>query len=257
MTVRVLWVIKGLGPGGAEHLLAAAAESHDRSRFDIECAYVLPWKDHLVARLEAAGVRCHCLSRTRSDVRWPLRLRRLVRSGGWDVVHVHSPAPGSVARLAARTMRSGDRPGLVSTEHNRWETHRLPTRLANRLTSRWDAEAITVTDEVRESMKGPVAGRAVTVRHGIDTAAVAAARADRSASRAEFGIGADEIVVGTVANFRPQKDYPNLLRAARLLADRDVALRVLAVGQGPQEDEIRTVARRARPRRPGDPDRGP
>jgi glycosyltransferase involved in cell wall biosynthesis/GNAT superfamily N-acetyltransferase len=241
MTVRVLWVIKGLGPGGAEHLLLAAAAAHDRSRFHIECAFVLPWKDHLVARLEAARVRCHCLSRTRSDVRWPLRLSQLVRSGDWDVVHVHSPAPGSVARLAARTMPRASRPGLVSTEHNRWETHRLPTRLANRLTSRWDAEAITVTDEVRESMQGPVAELAVTVRHGIDTAAVAAALEERSAARAEFGFGADEIVVGTVANFRPQKDYPNLLRAARLLADRDVPLRVLAVGQGPQEAEIRTL----------------
>jgi L-malate glycosyltransferase len=62
MTVRVLWVIKGLGPGGAERLLVAAAEAHDRARFDIECVYVLPWKDHLAPDLEAAGVPCHCLS---------------------------------------------------------------------------------------------------------------------------------------------------------------------------------------------------
>ena len=35
--VSVLWVVKGLGPGGAEHLLAAAAKVHDRERFRIEC----------------------------------------------------------------------------------------------------------------------------------------------------------------------------------------------------------------------------
>ncbi len=53
MQVRVLWVIKGLGPGGAETLLAAAARAHDGQHFHIECAYVLPYKDHLVGVLEA------------------------------------------------------------------------------------------------------------------------------------------------------------------------------------------------------------
>ncbi|MEO1057642.1 MAG: GNAT family N-acetyltransferase [Actinomycetota bacterium] len=86
-------------------------------------------------------------------------------------------------------------------------------------------------------MCGPVAKRAETLQHGIDVASVAAAAAHRGRIRNELGIGSDELVVGTVANFRPQKDYPNLLQAARLLADRDVPVRLVAVGQGPQESE--------------------
>ena len=238
---RVLWVIKGLGPGGAERLLCAAARAHDHERFHIECAYVLPWKDHLAEELERAGVQTHCLSRKRTDWRWPLRLVELVRDGEWDIVHVHSPLPGSVARLAARTMPKADRPRLVSTEHNRWATHRGPTRWLNRFTSRWDDVSFAVTDEVRDSMTGAVAERAETLQHGIDVEATAKAVADRDAVRGELGIGLDEIVVGTAANFRPQKDYPNLLRAARLLADRDVPVRVVAVGQGPQEAETRQL----------------
>ncbi|MEX2625717.1 MAG: GNAT family N-acetyltransferase [Ilumatobacteraceae bacterium] len=241
MRVRVLWVVKGLGPGGAERLLAAAARAHDGERFEIECAYVLPWKDHLVGELESAGVRTHCLSRRRSDPRWPMRLWSLVRDGAFDVVHVHSPLPGSVARAAARTMPADVRPGIVSTEHNRWETHRPPTRFANRLTGRWDDAALAVTDEVRSSMAGPVAARVTTVRHGIDVAAIATAVEHRAEIRAELGLTPDELAIGTVANFRPQKDYPNLLRAARLLADPDVAVRVVAVGQGPQEAEVRAL----------------
>ena len=151
MSVRVLWVVKGLGPGGAERLLVSAAPRHG-DHVTTECVYVLPWKDHLAGELEAAGVRTHCVSRTRRDLRWPIRLARFVRSGDYDVVHIHSPLPGSVARLAARTMPRGRRPGIVSTEHNRWQTHRLPTRLVNRLTSRWDDAAFAVTDEVRSSM---------------------------------------------------------------------------------------------------------
>jgi glycosyltransferase involved in cell wall biosynthesis/GNAT superfamily N-acetyltransferase len=239
--IRVLWVIKGLGPGGAEHLLVSAAGAHDHEQFDITCAYVLPWKDHLVAALEQAGVRTMCLSRRRVDRLWPRRLAALVRSGEWDVVHVHSPLPGAVARMAARSLPKERRPAVVTTEHNRWETHRLPTRIVNRLTSRWDAAAIAVTDEVRESMGGRVGGRAITLRHGIDTERTAAARAQRADVRAELGLRGDEIVVGTAANFRPQKDYPNLLKAFRLLADRNVPMRLVAVGQGPEEAEMRVL----------------
>ncbi len=241
VAARVLWVIKGLGPGGAERLLVAAARAHHHDRFTIECAFVLPWKDHLVAALEAVGVRTHCLSRRRTDRRWSLRLARLVRSGEWDVVHIHSPLPGAVARLAARTMLKAKRPSVMTTEHNRWETHRLPTRLLNRWTGRWDDIGFAVTDEVRESMGGAAGKRVTTLRHGIDVAGVATARSHRDIVRAELGLKPGEIVVVTAANFRPQKDYPGLLRAARLLADREVPVRIVAIGQGPQEREVRAL----------------
>ena len=241
MPVRVLWVIKGLGPGGAETLLAAAAAAHDRTRFHIECAYVLPYKDHLVGALEATGVTTHCVSNRPADPRWPLALAGLIRHGNWDVVHVHSPLPGSVARLAARTMR-GKRPKVVTTEHNAWGTFGRPTRWLNRVTSRWDDAVVAVSDEARQSMRGRVAKRAATLTHGIDVANARSFAGQRQAVRTELGIGPDEFVIGTVANFRVQKDYPNLLRAARALIDRQVAARFVIVGQGPLEAETRALA---------------
>ena len=239
--VRVLWVVKGLGPGGAERLLCAQAGAHDHDRYEIECAYVLPWKDHLAEELERAGVHTRCLSTTRSDPRWPLRLWKLVRDGGWDVVHVHSPLPGSVARAAVRSMPAAKRPRVVATEHNSWATHRPATQWLNRVTSRWNGDTFAVTAEAKDSMSGAAADRAQVLRHGIDVEGARAALADRDAVRAELGIDPAEVVVGAVANFRPQKDYPNLLQAARLLADRDVPVRIVAVGQGPDEAEVRAL----------------
>lgn len=244
MTVRVLWVIKGLGPGGAERLLVAAAAAHSPERVAIQCAYVLPWKDHLAEDLARAGVNVACLSTKRRDLRWPLRLARLVRSGEFQVVHVHSPLPGSVARLAVRTMPRSVRPAVVATEHNRWRTHRLPTRLLNRFTSRWNAATFAVTDEVRDTMTGRAGRQAITLQHGIDVPAVTAARADRAAVRAELGLADDAVVVATAANFRPQKDYPNLLAAVATLRDRGVRMHLVAVGQGPQEAEVRAECTR-------------
>lgn len=241
MVIRVLWLVKGLGPGGAEHLLAAAADVHDPSRFEIECAFVVPEKDHLAERLEQAGVRCHCLSRQSGDPRWPTRLRRLVVGGDWDVVHAHSPLLAAAGRAAVRSMPRDRRPAFISTEHNEWSSFAAPTRAANRLTSRFDDAVIAVSERTRRSMSADASTRAVVIHHGVDVAAVAEHREARSSVRTELGVDADAFVIGTVANYRSQKDYPNLLRAMRALVDRGVEARLVAVGQGPLAADVESA----------------
>src|SRR5256885_14599853 len=109
--IRVLWLTKGLGPGGAERLLLSFAAIADRERFDLRAAYLLPWKNHLVAQLAALDVPAVCLdSRREVDVRWVHRLRTLVRAARIDVVHVHSPMVAALARPALRTLPRRDRP---------------------------------------------------------------------------------------------------------------------------------------------------
>lgn len=243
MAQRVLWVIKGLGPGGAERLLVDQAAVRDRHRFHVECAYVVSAKSHLVADLERVGVGVRCLSTRRRDPWWPVRLVRLVRRGDWDVVHVHSPLPASCARLAVRLLPRSRRALVVSTEHNQWTTFRYPTRVANRWTSRWDRATIAVTGEVAASMSGRAGRRAEVVRHGIDIAGIRATPHDRPGMRRELALDPDTPTIVTVANFRPQKDYPNLLRAARLLVDRGVRFALVSIGQGPDEAEVRALSR--------------
>jgi glycosyltransferase involved in cell wall biosynthesis len=240
--LRVLWLVKGLGPGGAERLMVAAAGAHDRTAFDLRTAYLLPWKDALVPDLEALDVPCSCLEvRDERDVRWAIRLRQLLTEHPVDVLHAQSPYPAGVARLVARSLPRRIRPALVYTVHNTWTSFSRPTRALNRATYGLDAADVAVSEIVRSTLPTRPRSRTRTVVHGIDLAGVREQRARRAVVRTELGLTPDEFVVGTVANFRAQKDYPNLLAAARLLADRDVPVRIVAVGQGPQEAETRAL----------------
>lgn len=240
---RVLWLVKGLGPGGAEMLLVSSARVADLQRFHFEAAYVLPWKDRLVPRLEALGIATHCLGRRTADLRWVLALRALLVRGRFDVVHLHSPLVAGVARLVVRTLPRSRRPAVVSTEHNTWSSFALPTRLLNALLCLGDAQRFAVSEDVRQSVWPALRGGVQTLVHGVVLEDAAASRDRREAVRRELGVADGEVLIVTVANYRAQKSYPDLLQAAATVLAEQPRARFIAVGQGPLEADI--VARHA------------
>ena len=235
--VRVLHLIKGLGPGGAERLLVSFAEVADPAVATHEVAYLLPVKQHLVPELDRLGVRTHLLAGSRGlgDPRWPLRLRRLAR--GFDVVHLHSPAVAAMARPLLRTLRRA--PALVSTEHNVWSGHSWPTRLANAVTLPFDHERLAVSQQVVDSSWRPWRAKTRVLVHGIPAARLRVDPAERTAARREQGWREDDVVVVVVANLRAQKDYPTLFRAAAAAIAAEPRLRFVSIGQGPLEAALR------------------
>lgn len=241
MQTRVLWLIRGLGPGGAERLLVNQARVRDRSRYAVCVAYEVAAKSHLVPDLEALGVPARLL-----PPRWfasPCALRRLM--AGADIVHVHSPSLAARARLLRLTLPARRRPRLVTTEHNSWGAFRRPTRLANGLTAWLDDARVAVSRAAADSMWRPLRGSTEVIDHGVPLVELARVGTDRDAARERLGVRPDTLLAVTVANFRREKDYPNLLAAAqRAAAALGGRFHLIAVGQGPLEAEIRAEHRR-------------
>lgn len=242
--VRTLLLVKGLGAGGAEALLVQNVRVRDPQRVAYEVAYLLPHKDVLVDDLTAAGVVPTCIGGRRGhDPRWVGRLRRLVVDRGVEVVHAHSPVAAAGARLALRTLPAGRRPALVTTLHNVWPSLHPATRAVEQLTSGLDDAQFSVSTAVHDSLPRGRKRRDRMVEHGIDEERVRAA-ADRAGVRAELGVTADHVVVGTVANLRHTKGHDDLVAAAAALRDHPHLVFVL-VGTGQLEDPItEDVARR-------------
>lgn len=243
----VLWLTKGLGLGGAERLLSLAATHMDATRFRVELAYLLPWKDAFVEQVRAGGVVVHCLhARRTTDPRWVLRLRRLVRSRDLALVHTHSPVPA----VAARVCLGAARPPIVHTEHNIWSRYRWQTLAANAATYGRNDAVIAVSHGVADSVRRPPWAPWLrlppvqVLHHGIDESLVCRGPAARSVARRLLGLAEDEPVVGTVANFTPKKDQRSLLAAMRRLSSSHPRLRLVLIGTGPLEGELRAQARR-------------
>ncbi|MDO5737288.1 MAG: glycosyltransferase, partial [Propionibacteriaceae bacterium] len=235
--VRVLWLVKGLGPGGAEQLLLLSAQIADRERFTYRLCFVRPDKTHLVPEFEASGLAPQRLgTKGKGRLAWVTELRQQL---AWaDVAHVHSPVLASLTRLLSLTLPKKRRPAVVVTEHNEWTSHHRLTRLANGLTAPLDTYRWAVSDQVRETVWPSQRSRTEVLIHGINTSAAAPDSMARKRLRKELGVEDDEVLALTVGNLRRNKDYPNLLAAAKRARDEAPELRFAAVGQGPLEGEV-------------------
>jgi glycosyltransferase involved in cell wall biosynthesis len=236
---RALFLIKGLGRGGAERLLAGTTRYLDRSWLDCEVAYLRPDKPDLVDELRGEGLPIHCLEGGRG-LGWLWRLRRLVAEREVDLVHAHSPYPAIGARMVLPR-----RLPLVYTEHNVWDSYRRATYWGNLLTYTRNDHVFAVSRRVKASLRypGPLRFPAMppieTLYHGYDPA-----RLDERPDgvREALGIPDDAPVVGTVANFKPHKGHRHLLEAADRVRREVPEVRFVLVGQGPLETAIRRQA---------------
>lgn len=240
---RVLWLAKGLGPGGMERLLVNHARFGDRDRFEYRAAYIVERPNSVVPELVRLGVPVTRLDASIAGVPiWPLQLRRLVLSERVDIVHTHSPLPAALARPLLRLGRN--RPQLVYTEHNTWDCYGTATRWANLATYVLDDHQFAVSDDAAASPPARLADRVEVLTHGIDLDAVGAHRMHRDRVRESLGVGPSTTVIATVANLRVEKGYDVLFDAAPVVLRRHRDVVFLCIGQGPLESELR--ARHAR-----------
>lgn len=234
--LRLLLVAKGLDLGGIERVVVDLAVGLRARGVDAEVAVVNSERDRLISTLVDAGVPVHRLGG--SDLIGAgaaRRLARLVRSGDFDVVHVHGPLPAIVARLGA----IGTDVTVITTSHTPWNSLRQVTRALWRASASLDAAAVAVSGAVEASLPRSTRARCSVIPHGVDPARIAVVRPRRSGPVA----GVRPVTAVTVASHRDVKNYPNLLQAVRHAIDAGADLRLVAIGDGPARDAHVALAR--------------
>lgn len=246
---RVLQVITGLEPGGAEEQLRLLVPRL-RAR-GIACDVAAFYNLGAVAdALRDDGVRVLDLESPRlADPRGALRLTGVIRRGGYDVVHTHLFRGGLHGRWAAR--RAGV-PAIVHTEHslNRRliEGHRRGPaldavyRAAERLGTLTLAVSQATADEVRAT--GVPEQRIRVLPNGIEPEAHRFRPEARAAFRALHGIPPSARLIAATGRLVPSKRFDVAVAAVAALDDA----MLLVVGDGPQR---RALEQRAHALLPG------
>jgi glycosyltransferase involved in cell wall biosynthesis len=246
--VNILHVITTLDVGGAEMHLSSQVRGQRARGHAVRVAY-LKGGGALAADIAAAGAEWTGCVGSGPALAW--RLRRHI---AWaDVVHSHL-LKADMATAAIATL-CGARKRLVSSKHNDEQVLKRPAiGFVHGLLGNLPQRTIVLSDHVAQFIAryGRVKPeRLRRIYYGIDPApferASGAGRESRTAARAGFGFGADDIVFVCVARFAPQKAHDVLLRAfARARASSPAVLRLLLVGDDPFGDGRRRAESIAR-----------
>jgi glycosyltransferase involved in cell wall biosynthesis len=175
-------------------------------------------------------------------------LMRHVRMQRYDVVSAHGSQDlwTSVASLRGpfRGSRSPGDPRLVFTRHN---TKGLATHALNRWLYRRVDHLIVVSRSVLEGYepffrRGDLDRRRVSVIHSAYRSDLFHPGLDAARARADLGLDPGIPILGVVGRLVRDKGQDDLLRAAALLAPRHPGARILLVGTGKAETELRALA---------------
>ncbi|BBC36223.1 putative glycosyl transferase [Streptomyces graminofaciens] len=242
--MKALHIITGLGVGGAEQQLRLLLR-----HLPVDCDVVTLTNPGPVADdLTADGVRVTHLGMSGNrDLTALPRLVRLIRAGGYDLVHTHLYRACVYGRLAARL--AGVR-AVVATEHSLGESQMEGRRLSAGVrelylaSERLGRATVAVSPTVAERLKlwGVPGPRIEVVPNGIDLARFRFDPALRERTRRRLGLPEGAYVVGGVGRLTAGKRFDVLIRA---LAQLPPDFWLLLVGGGPEENVLRRAAQRA------------
>lgn len=226
--MNILYVITGLGLGGAERVVVDLADKMFLLGHTVKIVYL---KGDIVVSpknnsIELIGLEFETLN---SVFKSSKKYKDLIRSFKPDVIHAHMIH----ANIFARLNRLGcNIPKLICTAHNSNEGGKL-RMLAYKYTNFLSDINTNVSNEASESLikKGAFTKKnLITVYNGVDLTKF---------NKIEMLDNKDSIKFISVGRFNEQKDYPNLLNAiASIKKYLNTNVKFLIAGDGELRSEI-------------------
>ena len=186
-------------------------------------------------------------------------VREVIRTGQYDVVHVHTPIAAFLSRLALRGKHGGGvrAPRVIYTAHG---FHAHPTgfpianalfRLAERVASRWTDYLVVINaHDAALARRDGLAAPGFLIEHagiGVDLGTYRPRTSvERSSVRAMLGLTAHQPVLAVVAEFNRNKRQRDVVAALARLRDEATGPLpvILFVGDGQTRPAVAARARR-------------
>jgi len=222
---KIVHVISGLGPGGAEIMLLELVKQSANSAFD-PFVVNLATVGGLIPEFEKAGVPVVTLGMRLGipDPRLLYRLRQILKQQQAAVVQTWMYHGNLIGGIAAKT--AGAIPvvwGIHHTDLSPAYIKRSTLQIAKLcvpLSRRLPAAIVCVAETSRKvhAELGYAQDRMVVIPNGFDIDRFRPSPAARIQLRAELGLPAETKLVGLLARFNPQKDHKNFVDAAAIVA---------------------------------------
>ena len=245
---RLLCLISGMNAGGAETFLMKIYRKLDRENYQMDFCINVREKCYYEDEILSMGGKIFRIpSKSESRKEFTRQLAELIRKEKYEsVLRVTSNAMGfmdlKVAKkagakvCAARSSNSSDGNGWKT-----WVAHRLGKLLYTRFVdvkfAPSDLAAIYTFGK-----KAYDSGKVTILHNAVDLSVFHYDPEGREKIRRELGIGENTLLVGHVGRFDPQKNHGQLLDIYAAIREKQPDSRLLLVGQGKLEQQLREKA---------------
>ena len=229
--MKILYVITGLGVGGAEKVVTELADQMLKRGHQVKIAYL---KDEAIVCPQSSEIELIYLGfKNLKSFRFAyLNYKKILENFQPDVVHAHMVHANIFARVSRTFIPV---PKLICTAHNSNEGGQL-RMFAYKLTNHLSDLNTNVSDEASKSLIAKGAfnrNNLTTVYNGIDL---------HKFNKKDSSLKLNNNVINfiCVGRFNEQKDYPNLFRAIVLLKDKvpNLKFKFSIVGDGELRSEL-------------------
>jgi glycosyltransferase involved in cell wall biosynthesis len=258
--IRILRVIARLNMGGPALHVAYLSEGLRRRGYEttLVAGGVGRGEESMAFVAERLGVPVTTLPGLHREIS-PLRdlvatfrLARIMRAERPHILHTHTAKAGAIGRLAAVLAGRARPPIVVHTFHGHvlrgyfGRTRSGIFRRVERRLARVTDALVAVSPEVRDDLVAlgvAAPEKFAVVRLGIELdERVAGSAAARAATRRVLGVADARFLVGWIGRMTGVKRTEDVLRAFKLLRDRDVDACLCMVGDGPDRGRVERLA---------------
>jgi glycosyltransferase involved in cell wall biosynthesis len=243
---RILHVVHSLDRGGIETWLLHVLRHLDRRRYPTDALVLNHRPSSMESELGSLGCRVFSCPQARKP--WVLRrcmTKTLQRHGPYDIVHSHvHHFDGAIVRLAAAN-------GIpVRIAHSRNDTRvverdagpfrRIYTWWMKRWIHDFASYKVAISVSAAEDLFGPDwQAQGCTIVHSGRDLSQFAERGRSAELRHALGLPEDALVLGHVGRFYWRKNHHWVVEVAKLVSRQEPRARLVLVGDGPDEADIR------------------
>lgn len=238
--MKILYVITGLGQGGAERVVCDLANSMFEKGHDVKIAYLTGdiLTKPIYSEIELININLNGLMASPSAYR---KLSKIIKNYQPDIVHAHMIHANILARLVRLTTPIKK---LICTAHSANEGGKLRMglyRITHYLSDITTNVSNFASNAYIEKKAVPENG-IITVYNGVNFNNFKYDSSARSSLEKEFILDPDVKVILAVGRFSRPKNYPNLLNAIKILKEKaNLPFKLLIAGDGELREHIETL----------------
>jgi len=248
--INILFVLPDFDTGGSEKLVFDIIRHIDKSKFSpVLCVFFSGVYEEEFLELGVPFYTVHEKGQRRSKVQVVKFLNKIMHKHSIQIVNTHHTSTLLQGLLSYKLF---NRSVVIHTEHTRLDHDpNIPHKIIKiqKIFLKFVNTTLGISQGVCDYFKselGVPKSKIVKILNGVDIERFQIEENEKirliAKYRKEIGINEDDIVVGMCANFRKQKNHPNLINACKILVDEGVInFKVILCGTGPEFENIKKM----------------